>query len=115
MVAFGPQAAGYLGTFTAAQTKDATGGVTGTVAWSFSVPDGALDFLAAGQTLTQTYNITITSNLPSGAFNGATTVPIVVTFHGTNDTPVITAATASGAVTELAGVTGSAATDSASR
>ncbi len=113
-VTFGPQATGYLGTFTAALTAEATGGVTGAVAWNFSVADGALDFLAAGQTLVQSYNITITSNLPSGVFNGATTQVVTVTLHGTDDAPVITAATASGAVTELAGVTGSAATDTVS-
>jgi len=113
-VTFAPQGTGYLGTFTAAQTAEATGGVTGSVAWSFSVPDGTLDFLAAGQTLVQTYNITITSNLPSGVFNGATTQPITITLHGTNDAPVITAATASGSVTELSGVTGSTALDTVS-
>jgi VCBS repeat-containing protein len=113
-VTFSPQAAGYLGTFTAAQTVDATGGVVGSVPWSYSVADGALDFLAAGQTVVQSYNLTITSTLPNGTFNGATTQVITLTLHGTNDAPVITAAVTSGSVTELAGVTGSAALDATS-
>jgi hypothetical protein len=41
---------------------DSTGGVTGSVPWNFSVADGALDFLAAGQTLVQKYNVTVDDN-----------------------------------------------------
>jgi VCBS repeat-containing protein len=87
---------------------DSTGGVTGSIHWTFSVVDGALDFLAAGQTLVQSYAVTI------GDFhNGPATQIVTVTLTGTNDPTVIVAAatTASGAITELPGVTGSTVTD----
>src|SRR3984893_14090836 len=103
-----PQGAGYLGSFTLGTIADSTGGVTGSIPWSFAVADGALDFLAAGQTLVQSYAVTI------GDFhNGPATQIVTVTLTGTNDVPVITstAAAATGSVTELAGVTGSAAAD----
>src|SRR5262249_36301578 len=53
---------GYLGTFTPTLTHDATGGSTGTVGWTFSVSDQAVDFLATGQTLTQTYTVQVADN-----------------------------------------------------
>jgi VCBS repeat-containing protein len=49
-------------TFTPTLTHDATGGNTGTVGWTFSVSDNAVDFLAAGQTLTQTYTVKVADN-----------------------------------------------------
>ncbi len=103
-----PQGAGYLGSFTLGTLADSTGGVTGSVGWTFSVPDAALHFLAAGQTLVQSYAVTI------GDFhNGPATQIVTVTLTGTNDPTVIVAAstTASGAITEQAGVTGSTVTD----
>ena len=106
-----PQGAGYLGSFTLGTLADSTGGVTGSVGWTFSVPDAALHFLAAGQTLVQSYAVTI------GDFhNGPATQIVTVTLTGTNDPTVIVAAatTASGAITEQAGVTGSTVTDLAS-
>src|SRR5262245_35353099 len=52
----------YLGTFTPTLTHDATGGSTGTVGWTFSVPDKSVEFLGAGQTLTQTYTVLVVDN-----------------------------------------------------
>jgi VCBS repeat-containing protein len=103
-----PQGAGYLGSFTLGALADTTGGVVGSIPWTFSVADGALDFLAAGQKLVQSYAVTI------GDFhNGPATQIVTVTLTGTNDPTVIVAAatTASGAITELPGVTGSTVTD----
>src|SRR5713226_5813586 len=80
-----PQGAGYLGSFTLGALADSTGGVTGSIPWTFSVADGALDFLAAGQTLVQSYAVTV------GDFhNGPATQIVTVTLIGTNDAPVIT-------------------------
>src|SRR5471032_12334 len=59
VVTVAPLAKGYLGSLTLGPVADSTGGVTGSVGWTFSVPDHALDFLAAGQTLVQTYTVTI--------------------------------------------------------
>jgi len=80
-----PQGAGYLGSFTLGTLADSTGGVTGSVPWSFSVPDGALDFLAAGQTLVQTYNVT----LGDLHLTGQSVQTVTVTLIGTNDAPVV--------------------------
>src|SRR5262249_58229947 len=55
----------------------------------------ALDFLAAGQTLTITYNVTVTDD--SGV---SSTQQVTITVIGTNDVPVITFAAQTGAVTE---------------
>ena len=76
-----------------------TNGGNGVVGWNFDLPDNSVDFLAAGETLTLSYNVTVTdSHLASS------TQTVTVTVTGTNDAPVITAATQSGAVTEDIGM-----------
>jgi VCBS repeat-containing protein len=96
-VSFVPQDTGYLGTFTPTLTTDAKGGVTGTVGWTFTVADDDTDFLAQGQSLTQTYAV----NVDDG-HGGTATQNVVITINGSNEAPVIVAAstTATGAVTE---------------
>ena len=79
-----PQGTGYLGALKLALLSDSTGGVTGSVGWTFSIPDHALDFLAAGQTLVQIYNVTI-----GDGHGGAATQVVTITLTGTNDVPVI--------------------------
>jgi VCBS repeat-containing protein len=90
---------------------DSTGTGTGSVAWTYKVADSAIDFLAQGETLTVTFNVTVTDN-----HGGSITQPLTVTIAGTgtNDTPVIIAAstTATGAITELTDTTASAVSDS---
>ena len=68
------------------------------VGWTYSVADAALDGLAAGETRTETFDVTIADG------NGGTVVRTVsVTITGTNDAPAIKAATvAAGSVTEVA-------------
>src|SRR5260221_1462512 len=98
------QGTGYLGSFTLGALADSTNGVTGSLGWTFSGVDGALDFLAAGQTLIQKYNVTVDDG------HGGTAVHVVTgTQTGTNDVPVITStvAGAAGSATELPGQTGS--------
>jgi VCBS repeat-containing protein len=88
---------------------DSTHTGAGSVALAFSAADKAFDFLAAGETLTVTYNVTVTDN------NGATsTQPVTVTVTGTNDGPVLAADSGPHAITEVAGAGGSAAPDTAS-
>src|SRR5216683_7450613 len=105
---FTPNGAGFVGTFSLGPVSDSTGGVTGHVQWTFTVADGALDFLSAGETLVQSYNVTVADNR-----GGTVTQVVTLTFTGTNDLPVITstAAAAAGSVTELPAVTGSTAVD----
>src|SRR5262249_15378320 len=82
-------------TFTPTLTHDATGGSTGTVGWTFSVSDNAVDFLAAGQTLTRTYTVQVADNN-----GGSTTQDVTITITGTNEAPVIGVAQLTGSVTE---------------
>ncbi|QQN64690.1 VCBS domain-containing protein [Bradyrhizobium diazoefficiens] len=91
---FAPQGGGYLGSFTLNTTNHDTGN-GGSIGWSFSVADGAIDYLQAGQTLTQKYDVTI-----SDGHGGTTVQTVTVTIVGTNDAPVITSAAQSGNVAE---------------
>src|SRR5882672_10705354 len=107
VVSLVPQGTGYLGSLTLGALADSTGGVTGSVAWTFSVPDHALDFLAAGQTLVQSYVVTLGDGF--GLASRATQT-VTVTITGTNDVPVI-GGVSSGTVTEdVAVVAGNLAT-----
>src|SRR5207245_7006348 len=92
---------------------DSNGTGAGSVGWTFQVDDSAIDFLAQGETLTVTYNVTLTDN------NGASITQqrtLAVAGTGTNDAPVIIAesTTATGTILELANTTGSTAIDSVS-
>ncbi len=91
-----PQAGGYRGALTAAITNAATGDGSGVVTWSYNVADSALEDLAAGQSLTQLYDVTI----DDGA-GGMVTQTVTVFVTGTNDAPVFRIGTLGGSVTEL--------------
>ncbi|WP_210205756.1 VCBS domain-containing protein, partial [Hoeflea marina] len=76
--------------------EDADGIATGpaangdsTINWTYAVPNSAVDFLAAGETVTLSFDVNLTGgNLPTQSIG---IVTIVVT--GTNDAPEITAQT----------------------
>jgi VCBS repeat-containing protein len=75
-----------LGTFVPTLSEAATGDGSGTVSWGFTVAAGALDYLAAGRTVTQIYRVTVTDS------SGATaTQNVMIVLHGTDDRPLITA------------------------
>ncbi len=61
---------------------DSTNSGIGSIGFTYSAADSAFDFLAAGQTLTVSYNITVTDN-----HGESSTQPITFTITGTNDTP----------------------------
>ena len=85
---------------------DSTGSGSGAVGFTFSAADKTFDFLAAGETLTVTYGVTVTDN------NGASsTQPVTITVTGTNDTSVISSSVQGGPITELTGTTGSTTAD----
>lgn len=92
---------GYLGAFSVVVTDDSTGDGEGSVEWSFSVDNAAIQYLAAGETLTQSYTVTV-----SDGHGGTVEQVVEVTITGTNDAPVITTADGHGSVseTEVAGV-----------
>ena len=90
-----------LGWVTLGAVSDATGGVTGSDTWTFSAPDDAFDYLAAGEQLTLTYMAQV-----SDGHGGVITTPFTVTVTGTNDTPVIGNPSVA-SVTDNTGVDGS--------
>ena len=94
-VATSATGAGYLGVFTATMTDDGAGDGAGRLIWNFSVDNAATQYLAAGQVLTQVYNVTV-----SDGQGGSVVQPVTVTITGTNDAPTITAAVAGGTVFE---------------
>ena len=76
-----------------------TGQNTGSATWTYSLADGALDFLAAGETLTLTYIARVDNNF--AANNETTFKTFTITITGTNDAPVL--ATSGGAIAERVG------------
>jgi VCBS repeat-containing protein len=73
-----PDAAGYVGTFTVDPVTESSG--NGSTNWHFTVDNSDIQFLSAGQVLTQTYTVGITDE------NGATVnQDIAVALTGTND------------------------------
>ncbi len=89
---------------------DSANSGSGSVGVSFAVADKAFDFLAADETLTVTYAVTVTD-----AQGVSSTQPVAFTVTGTNDVPVLSAdAVASHAMNEIAGVTAGSGSESAS-
>jgi VCBS repeat-containing protein len=87
-----------FGTFGLVKTEDNTDTTnTGTVAWTFAVDNAAVQKLAVGQVVTQTYTVTIDDG------HGGTPAKqdVVVTITGTNDDPLVDATDVTGGVTEL--------------
>ena len=80
-----PLGSNYVGTFTYT-LNDSTGSGAGKVNWNVTANDSDLQFLAANQALTQTYQVTI-SDGPSAISQNVT-----ATLHGVNDAPVLATA-----------------------
>jgi VCBS repeat-containing protein len=77
---FTPDAGGYVGTFSLDPVSESGG--SGSLAWHYSVNNADIQFLAQGQTLVQTYSVTVTDD------HGASTLQTVtVAIDGTNDAP----------------------------
>ncbi len=87
-VSSAPAASGYLGTFSAVLSGS-------NVAWTFVADNAALQFLSAGDTLTQVYTVAI-----SDGNGGIAEQDVTITITGSNDAPLITSAAQTGAVTE---------------
>ncbi len=67
----------------------------GTIAWTYSIAEGALDFLAKDEQVTAVFTVTLTDS------NGGTvTQDVTVTITGSNDVPTLTATDVAGAITE---------------
>ena len=87
---------GYLGNLTANVSTASTGTGLGVLAWTFLVNDADLDGLGDGQSLNQTYTLTLKDGLGTTA-----TETISITINGTNDGPEFTSAIGTGSVTEI--------------
>ncbi|WP_157794239.1 VCBS domain-containing protein [Endozoicomonas ascidiicola] len=96
-VSYAAAGSSYLGNFSATVGDDTVNDGSGRIDWDFAVADSALDYLAAGETLIQTYTVTV-----SDGDGGTVDQDIVITLTGTNDDPEITSSTTSGSITELA-------------
>ena len=75
----------------------------GAIDWSYGVADNALDFLAAGETVTLVSTVTV-----NDGHGGTAATPVTVTITGTDDAPVIAPAdlAQTATLTEVAGQTG---------
>ena len=95
------QATALLDNLTLSTVTDNPDG-SGSVGWTYSVPNSEIDFLGAGETVELTFTVQINDNK-----GGTDTQDVVITITGTNDAPIIGAGTFSGGVTEIAdGATG---------
>ena len=83
----------------------------GSATWTYSLADGAFDFLAAGETLTLTYMVRVDNNYALSNETAFKTITITIT--GTNDTPVVTSSAQVGSITELPWTTNSSVHDTA--
>ena len=86
--------------------QDPNGKNTGQATWTYTIADGAFDFLAAGETLTLTYMARVDNNYAPS--NETTFVPFTIVITGTNDKPTLSAT--GGTITERIG-TGNTAVD----
>ncbi len=89
-----------LGTFALGTVSEAANAASGSVGWTYTLNNGAAQYLAAGISVTEIYTVTVADG------NGSTvTQDVTVTITGTNDVVSITTADASGAVVEDANAT----------
>lgn len=102
-----PANAALLGYLNIVTTK-ASGSTNGAINWTFTAEDQDFDYLAAGETLSITYNLEV-DDLDGGTFEPSFNVVIT----GTNDAPEI-AAGATANISERTGLSGSTLTIDAS-
>jgi VCBS repeat-containing protein len=98
--------AALLAAFHTSVSPDSTNQLLGDVDWNFALANGAASFLAAGETLTLTYHVTV-----NDGHGGTDVQDVTITILGTNHPVAITSGAQSTSVSELAGTTGSAAVD----
>ena len=91
----------YSNFLTVAAAK-AEGTAVGAIKWSFSAPDSTFDYLAKGEKLTLTYNVSL-----SDGHGGVDTSKVTIVVTGTNDAPVFTTTDAGASLTEAVKTTGS--------
>ena len=88
------------GTLTMGTVSESSTTAAGSVGWTYSVTNSAAQYLASGQTATETFTVTV-----SDSYGGSVAQTVTVVITGTNDTPVATYTT-SNTVAEDASITG---------
>lgn len=78
---------GQLGTLTAVKTNDTSNGAGGLITWTFTATDAAMNGLAQGQVVHETYTVTL-----DDGHGGIVNQDIIVTINGANDAPTVAAA-----------------------
>src|SRR5262249_35839574 len=77
---------------------DSTGSGAGSIAFSYSAADKTFDFLAVGQTLTISYNVTLADNI-----GASSTQPVIITVIGIDVAPVLSNVAATATYTAING------------
>jgi VCBS repeat-containing protein len=85
----------HLGAFALAPVSEAANAANGSVGWSYTIDEVAAQYLAAGETATENYVVTV-----GDGHGGTVSQTVTVTITGTNDLPTITSAAQAGSVTE---------------
>ncbi|MGL4396438.1 MAG: beta strand repeat-containing protein, partial [Hyphomicrobium sp.] len=76
----------FLGALSATKTSDTTNsGIGGGINWLYTVNNAALQELAAGETVTETFNVSVNDSQPGGTASQVVTV----TLSGVNDAPLL--------------------------
>ncbi|XZE35110.1 tandem-95 repeat protein [Pirellulaceae bacterium SH501] len=90
-VSIPPSTAAAFATALAATVSDAsTGDGAGAIDWTFTLSNSLVDFLAAGETVTLIYYVTVTDdNTSDNPSPLSDTEQVVITLTGVNDTPVV--------------------------
>ena len=73
----------------------ATNTNNGEVNWDYTITEGELDFLAAGETVTAVFTVNV-----NDGHGGTACEDVTITITGTNDAPVVTVVDVSGDITE---------------
>jgi VCBS repeat-containing protein len=76
-----------LGTFSLAPVSETLNAANGSVTWNYALNNAAAQYLAAGQSVTETYTVTVSDGHGSTA-----TQNVTITIAGTNDPTVISVA-----------------------
>src|SRR5215207_5334127 len=93
----GPLTAGQIAALSAGFTVDSN-------SWDYALANAAVQFLGAGETITLSFDVTVTDD--SGALNDSDTQTVTLTITGTNDAPVLTVDQVGGVTEDLAVVGG---------
>jgi len=90
----------HFGTFALGAASELANAANGSVGWSYTIDNAAAQKLAAGETATEKFVVTV-----SDGHGGTAQQTVTVTIAGTNDAPTISSGVQAGTVTEDADAT----------